>query len=165
MNKGAMKFIVSAIEPTVRQMHRKFSNVLSWEFQDFMQEAYLKVCEPMQLPDAAGPVISFFAKTYKNHILDKVRKTRSQQRISNEYKSSGQHLPPWYDDTKALQLSYMIENELPQECRDIVLMLLDGKTSRFIMDKFPAVGNRFSYYKALNRIRDEVKRFYVVDAD
>lgn len=164
MNEDAMKFVVSAIEPTIKQMHRKFSRVLSWEMQDFTQEAYLKVCEPLPLPDSAGPIIGFFAKSYKNHILDQVRKVKSQDRICSMYQETIQHVPRWYDDTNALELSHIIDNELPEKCKDVVMMLLNGKTSRQIMSELPGM-NRFSYYKALNLVREEVKRFYVLESD
>lgn len=163
MNYDAVSFIVLAIEPAIKQMHQKFSRLLGWELEDFIQEAYVKVCEPAVLPEQAGPVLSYFAKTYRNHVLDSVRKVRSQDKILANYLHTKDYVPSFYDDTNVIELSYVIQNELPSVCRDIVVALLNGRTQRQIMSEIPSVSNNYAYYKALAKIRREVERFYVLE--
>ena len=156
----AVEFVVEAIDPIVKSMYSKFREFLGWELGDFRQEAYVKVLSSDACPDETGDVVAYFTKIYKNHVLDCVRKKRSQSRTADKASESGVFNSVSYNDERLMDLAFMIENQLGSNSKAIVVGLLNGKKVREIIDGDEDLTMR-SYYKALDQIKVEVQKYVV----
>ena len=156
----AVEFVVEAIDPIIKSMYSKFREYLGWELDDFRQEACIKVLSSDACPDETGDVVAYFTKIYKNHVLDCVRKKRSQSNTSDKAFESGVFDTVSYNDERLLDLAFMIENQLGPNSKSIVVGLLNGKRVRQIIDSNEELTMR-SYYKALDQIKVEVQKYVV----